>query len=213
MSPERLRLLRLLKLLNRLWLMSPERLWLLSIALQKRGHWALAFWVKQVNTLLYHNALGPGASVSPDIRLGHNSIGIVVNNDVVIGRRVKLWHNVTLSAGLPVRPARARSKASAAHAGGEPGTQEGVRSSPGPRSQIILEDDVNIGANAVVIASPGCTLRIGRGARVGAGTVVTHDVPAGATVVGPPSRLLPRESTAEAEESTAEESSEGAFRG
>jgi serine acetyltransferase len=192
MSPERLQLLKLW--VGRFWVMSPEKLWLLSIALQRRGHWVLAFWIKQVNTLLYHNSLAPGASVSSDILLGHNSLGIVVTSAVVIGRRVKIWHNVTLSAG---RPARARSKAPAVHAGGEPSTREGVRSSPGSRSQILIEDGVTIGANSVVIAPRGCTLRIGRGARIGAGTVVTQDVPAGGTVVGPPSRLLPRESTAE----------------
>jgi serine acetyltransferase len=192
MSPERLQLLKLW--VRRLWLMSPERLWLLSIALRKRGHWVLAFWIKQLNTLLYHNSLAPDASVSPDIRLGHNSIGIVVAGAVVIGRRVSIWHNVTLSAG---RPARMHLKAPAAHAGGEPSKREWVQLSPGSRSQIIIEDDVGIGANSVVIAPRGCTLRIGRGARVGAGTVVTKDVPAGGIVVGPPSRLLPSESTAE----------------
>jgi 2,3,4,5-tetrahydropyridine-2-carboxylate N-succinyltransferase/tetrahydrodipicolinate N-acetyltransferase len=192
MNPEGLKSLKLW--VGRFWLMSPERLWLLSIALQKRGHWVLAFWIKQLNTLLYHNSLAPGASVSPDIRLGHNSIGIVVTSAVVIGRRVKIWHNVTLSAG---RLARARLKAPAAHADGEPSAREGVRPSPGSRSQIIIEDGVTIGANSVVIAPRGCTLRIGRGARIGAGTVVTQDVPAGGTMVGPPSRLLPSESTAE----------------
>jgi serine O-acetyltransferase len=191
MNHQRLQLLKLW--VSRFWLMSPERLWLLSIALQRRGHWILAFWIKQLNTILYHNSLSPGASVSPDIRLGHNSIGIVVNSEVVIGRHVKLWHNVTLSAGRPGRaPVTAPSGG-----GGEGGTRERAQPFSGPRSQIIVEDGVRIGANAVVIAPRGCTLRIGRGARVGAGTVVSADVPAGATVVGPPSRLLAMEPRAE----------------
>ncbi len=54
----------------------------------------------------------------------------------------------------------------------------------------MIEDDVKIGANSVVIAPRGGVLRIGSGARVGAGTVVTEDVPAGAIVVGPPARIL-----------------------
>jgi serine acetyltransferase len=186
MSHQRLQLLK--RWVGRFWVFSPERLWLLSIALHRRGHWMLAFWLKQMNTLLYSNSLAPGASVSPDILLGHSSIGIVVTSNCVIGERVKIWQNVTLSAG---RPARSGSHAVASADGG-PGTA-GTQSTAGPGSRIIVEDDVKIGANAVVIAPRGRTLRIGRGARVGAGTVVTQDVPARATVVGPPSRLLESE--------------------
>jgi serine O-acetyltransferase len=87
----------------RLWLISPERLWLLSIALRKHGHWVMAFWVKQVNTFLYHNSLSPASSVSSDVHLGHYSLGVVVNGDVVIGQRVKIWHGVTLSVRSPAR--------------------------------------------------------------------------------------------------------------
>jgi serine acetyltransferase len=172
--------------LSRFWVFSPERLWLTSIALRKRGHWMLAFWLKQVNTLVYHNSLAPVATVSPDIHLGHNSIGIVVTGSCEIGERVKIWHNVTLSAGRRIRAAPPST------ASGEKGSADG-RAFSGPPSRIIIEDDVKIGANAVVIAPRGRTLRIGRGARIGAGTVVTEDVPAGGTMVGPPARLLEHE--------------------
>jgi serine O-acetyltransferase len=166
MSAQSLGSLRLT--LTKLWLLSPERLWLTSIALQRSGRWRLAFAVKQLNTILYHNSLAPGASVSPDIALGHYSHGIVVNRNVEIGRRVKIWHNVTLTAGRPARGAE----------------------SPETRSQIVIEDDVRIGTNAVLIAPRGGTLRIGRGARIGAGAIVTENVPDGATVVSPPARML-----------------------
>lgn len=175
MSPDKLTMLRVRLL--RLWLISPEKLWLLSIGLQKRGHWVLAFSIKQLNTLLYHNSLSPGASVSPDILLGHYSHGIVINSNVVIGQRVKIWQNVTLTAGRFARGAVGSLAASAA--------------------QIIVEDGVKIGANAVIVARREETLRIGRGARIGAGTVVTQDVPPGATVVAPPPLVLTRETTSE----------------
>jgi serine O-acetyltransferase len=159
--------------LSGLWLISPERLWLLSIALHRRGHWMLAFSVKQLNTVLYHNSLEPAASVGADIELGHYSHGVVIARNVEIGRHVKIWHNVTLTAGRPARIG-------------------GVRSS-GPGSRIVVEDHVKIGTNAVIIAPRGRTLRIGRGARIGAGAIVTDDVPAGATVVSPPARVLLKE--------------------
>lgn len=156
--------------LQRLWVISPERLWLRSIALHSRGHWIAAFAVKQLNTLLYHNSLSPAASVAPDIVLAHLSHGVVVNGHVEIGRGVKIWHNVTLTAGRRRRT------------GGEP---------TGPAATVVIEDRVNIGANAVVIAPRGSCLRIGRGARIGAGAVVTGDVPAGATAVSAPLRIVP----------------------
>jgi serine O-acetyltransferase len=37
----------------------------------------------------------------------------------------------------------------------------------------------------------GKSIRIGRGARIGAGAVVADDVPAGATVISQPPRVIP----------------------
>jgi len=184
MTPERLRQLKVR--LRRLWVLSPERLWITSIALHERGHGNLAFWLKQLNSFLYHNSLAPGATVSPDVYLGHNSMGIVVNSNVEIGRHVTVWHGVTLAAGRGEK----RAARSAAPPGAPRRGAEHNGSPPGPKARIIIEDNVKIGAHAVIIAPRSTILRIGRGARIGAGTVVTHDVPAGATVVGPSARVL-----------------------
>jgi serine O-acetyltransferase len=143
--------------------MSPEKLWLLSIALQKRGHRRLATLVRNVNSALYHNSLPPGASVSPDIEFGHHSLGTVIHPNVVIGRRVKIWHNVTIAM-------RAGAK------------------SP---YRIVIEDDVKIGANSVIISPHRRDLRIGRGARIGAGAVVSRDIPPGSTVVSVQPQVIP----------------------
>jgi serine O-acetyltransferase len=164
---------RLRRQFARLWLFSPERLWALSRALHQRGHWVLAFWLKQLNTVLYHNSLSPEAVVGANVLLGHYSHGVVVNSNVEIGDHVKIWHNVTLTAGR--RPRR--------H--GKP--------VEGPAARIVIEDGAKIGTNVVVIAPRGECLRIGRYARLGAGVIVTQDVPARATVVSPPNRVLLRD--------------------
>ena len=52
---------------------------------------------------------------------------------------------------------------------------------------LVIEDDVWIGHNTMIL--PGCKF-IGRGAVIGAGSVVTRDVPAYAIVAGNPARKL-----------------------
>jgi serine O-acetyltransferase len=51
----------------------------------------------------------------------------------------------------------------------------------------VIGDDVFIGAGAKVLGA----VTIGDGARIGANAVVVSDVPAGATAVGVPARILP----------------------
>lgn len=50
---------------------------------------------------------------------------------------------------------------------------------------VVIEDGVWIGSHAVIL--PGVT--VGRGAVIGAGSVVTHDVPANAVVYGVPATV------------------------
>lgn len=142
--------------------LSPERLWLLSIELQRRGHRSLAKLVKNVNSAIYHNSLPPGATVSPDVELGHHGFGTVIHTNVVIGRRVKIWQNVTIA----------------------------MRAGSHSPYRIVIEDDVKIGANSVVISPYRRDLTIGRGARIGAGAVVSRDVPPGSTVISAPSQVI-----------------------
>jgi UDP-2-acetamido-3-amino-2,3-dideoxy-glucuronate N-acetyltransferase len=54
--------------------------------------------------------------------------------------------------------------------------------------ETIVEDGASIGSSAVVLGG----VRIGAGALVGAGAVVTRDVPPGATVAGVPARAALR---------------------
>lgn len=51
----------------------------------------------------------------------------------------------------------------------------------------VIEDRVEIGAGASILGP----LRVGEGAKIGAGAVVLHSVPPKTTVVGMPARPLP----------------------
>ncbi len=142
---------------------SSRRLWLLSMALYHGGHPLLARWVKNFNSMLYHNALPCEVRASPDVRLGHHGIGTVLHPKVVIGQGVKIFQNVTMA----------------------------VRPTNGP-NEIVIEDGAVVGANSVIMTPRHRNIRIGRGARVGAGAVITHDVPARTIAISAPVELRPR---------------------
>ncbi len=54
------------------------------------------------------------------------------------------------------------------------------------RKPVTIEDDVWIGCRAIILKG----VRIGAGAVIGAGSVITKDVPAHAIVVGAPQRVI-----------------------
>lgn len=55
----------------------------------------------------------------------------------------------------------------------------------------LVKRRASIGSNATIL----CGVIIGEGAIVGAGSVVTHDVPAGAVVAGNPARVIKKTAT------------------
>lgn len=56
-----------------------------------------------------------------------------------------------------------------------------------PRSgKVVIEDNVHIGSNAVILPN----VRIGEGSVIGAGAVVTKNIPAGSIAVGIPARVI-----------------------
>jgi acetyltransferase-like isoleucine patch superfamily enzyme len=94
--------------------------------------------------------------------------------NVTIGNRVSIAPRVTLVTSSHPNHSRIRGF------------------SPVAQGPIVIEDDAWLGAGCVIL--PG--VRIGRGAVVGANSVVSHDVPALHVVAGQPARTV-RELTPE----------------
>src|SRR5436190_1225383 len=88
---------------------------------------------------------------------------------LVAAERIQIGHRVLVGANAsimdtdfhPLDPERRRADINA-----------------GTSAEVIIEDDVFIGMNAIILKG----VRLGAGCVVGAGSVVMHDVPAGATV-------------------------------
>ena len=68
---------------------------------------------------------------------------------------------------------------------------EGYFAQQPPEWGVVIEDDVWIGYNATILKG----VRIGKGAIIAPGAVVTHDVPPGATVAGNPACLMEQGTT------------------
>jgi len=120
-----------------------------------------------------------GSKIGQNCRIGQN---VVVGPDAVIGDNVKIQNNVSVYQGVTL--------------------EDGVFCGPSmvftnvinPRSEIprmgeirktLVRQGATLGANCTIL----CGTTVGRYAFVGAGAVVTHDVPDFGLVVGVPARF------------------------
>jgi putative colanic acid biosynthesis acetyltransferase WcaB len=107
-------------------------------------------------------------------------LGVEIRLGTRIGPRLRLWHpraiviheNAVLGADCTLRQSTTI------------GNKTNPDGTPGPAP--IIGDRVDIGASAVILGP----IAIGDGARIGAGSVVVKNVPAGAAVAGNPARIL-----------------------
>lgn len=121
----------------------------------------------------------PGAIIREKVTIGKNAIimmGAVINIGAVIGEGTMVDMGAVLGGRAKVG-ARCHIGAGAVLAG---------VIEPASARPVVIEDDVLIGANAVVLE--GVCVR--RGAVVAAGAVVTKDVPPGMVVAGNPARMV-----------------------
>ena len=123
----------------------------------------------------------PGARIGADCNICDH---VFIENDVLVGDRVtvkcgvQLWDGVTLEDDVFVGPNATFTN--------DPFPRSKKR--PDVFSRTVVQRGASIGANATIL--PGLT--IGTHAMVGAGAVVTRDVPAFAIVAGNPAQVIGR---------------------
>lgn len=120
----------------------------------------------------------PGARIGADCNICD---GVFIENDVIVGNRVtikcgvQLWDGLRIEDDVFIGPNATFTNDHFPHA----------LSQPAALLRTVVEQGASIGANATLL--PGITVR--REAMVGAGAVVTRDVPPRAIVVGNPARI------------------------
>ena len=141
---------------------APERLWAISRSLFQGNHPFAARVVKTLNWVVFKCLLPEQAIVGKGVILEHHALGIVMHPQVTIGDHCRIYHHVTLAAECCI----------------------------GSEYRIVLGRDVTIGAHSIVVARELHSLRIGDGSVLGAGSVLTRDVPPGQVWAGNPALFI-----------------------
>lgn len=149
--------------------------------LTEPGFWAVAV----------HRLGNARMAVKPPLRMPLSALyraGFALSNIVLgielpyttrLGRRVRFWHN----GGIVISARAIGDDVHIRH-----NTTLGIARRDQTEARPIIGDRVDIGVGAVILGA----VTIGDDAKIGANSVVVHDVPAGATAVGAPARVLIR---------------------
>jgi UDP-2-acetamido-3-amino-2,3-dideoxy-glucuronate N-acetyltransferase len=150
----------------------------------------MADYFKHPNAIVESSRIGAGSRIWAFVHILPNATigslcnicdGVFIENDVLIGDRVtiksgvQIWDGITLENDVFVGPNATFTNDSFPRS----------RKHPASFPRTLVRHGASIGANATIL--PGLT--IGANAMVGAGAVVTRDVPPNAIVVGNPARI------------------------
>jgi len=136
----------------------------LTHALWRRKWRFLARFLSQLGRFLTAVEIHPGATIGRRLVIDHG-MGVVIGETAEIGDDVTLYQGVTLGGTSPAVDSAA---------------QVGMKRHPTVRDRVI------IGSGAQVLGP----IVIGEGARVGANSVVTKEVPPGMTAIGIPAQVV-----------------------
>jgi serine O-acetyltransferase len=133
-----------------------------------RGVQAVLLWPLRLLTTLAYRYLSTvfncsvpfGVAIGRRVRWQHGFSGIFVTRDAKIGDDCIILHQVTIGSNLGAATER--------------------------RATPVIGNGVLIGAGAKIIGG----VSIGDGAKIGAQALVVSDVPAGATCLAPPARVV-----------------------
>ncbi|MDL9980300.1 acyltransferase [Microbacterium candidum] len=120
-----------------------------------------------------------GATIGEDVNINDH---VFIENDVIVGDRVtvksgvQLWDGIELQDDVFIGPNATFTNDRFPRS----------KQYPDRFPRTVVESGASVGGGAVIL--PG--VRIGTSAMVGAGAVVTRDVPPYAIVVGNPARLI-----------------------
>lgn len=136
----------------------------LAHGLWRRGWFLVARAISQLARFLTGIEIHPGATIGRRFVIDHGA-GVVVGETAEIGDDVTLYQAVTLGGTAPSVDSSAQV---------------------GKKRHPTLRDRVIVGSGAQVLGP----ITVGEGARVGANSVVTKEVPPGMTAVGIPAQVI-----------------------
>lgn len=120
-----------------------------------------------------------GAVIGSDCKIGDHAFiegGATLGDRVTVKNQSLIWHGVSLGDDVFVGPNTVFTN--------DLGPRVRYQTGPEDWEKTIVESRASIGANSTIVAG----IRIGFNAMIGAGSVVTRDVPDHALVYGNPAR-------------------------
>ena len=157
----------------------------------------IVFWFHRFDSLGTHCGIGRRVTINGPLRLSmgdysalYDNVALIGSGTISLGSGTTLGNNCVVACVEKVQIGNNVMVAGYCYIVDQdhefstpdvPIAKQGVRAAP-----VIVDDDVWIGSHAVVLRG----VHIGRGAVVGANSVVTSDVPAYSVVAGSPARVI-----------------------